>query len=138
MSRYLRLAALALLLTVLPGCDGSTRERRAERGTHYVSDPDHLFFMNTRSRAYRQRSPAEGIDEFRHDDLPGPPDVVIRNNWLADRADLLLDGRMLEIAEVRELRDRLGGARDTLALRNDRERKALAELLADYLRLVGG
>ena len=138
MSRHLLLPALAVLLALLAACDGGTRERRADRGSHYVSDPDHLFFMNTRSREYRQSSPEQGVDLFRHDDLPGPPELVIRNNWLTDRADLLLDGRVLEPEEVRRLSDRLGGPQDSLPLRTDAERKAAAEVLADYLRLVGG
>ena len=138
MSRVFLLAALALFLHLLAACEGETRQRRADHGSHYVSDPDHLFFMNTRSREYIQSSPEEGVDVFRHDDLPGPPDLVIRNNWLTDRADLLLDGRVLEPEDVRRLSDRLGGPRDSLPLRTDVERKAAAEVLADYLRLVGG
>ena len=138
MSRHLLLPALAVLLALLAACDGGTRERRADRGSHYVSDPDHLFFMNTRSREYRQSSPEQGVDLFRHDDLPGPPELVIRNDWLTDRADLLLDGRVLEPEEARQLSDRLGGPQDSLPLRTDAERKAAAEVLADYLRLVGG
>ena len=137
MSSLLRFLLLSTLFLLLLHCDGKTRERRADRGDHYVSDPDHLFFMNTRSRDYHQTTPREGVDVFRHDDLPGPPELLIRNNWLEDRADLLLDGRILEPAEARALRDRLGSPRDTSAFRTDGARKAAAEVLADYLRLVG-
>lgn len=125
------------LLLLTAACDGDSRSRRAERGAHYVSDPDHLYFMHTRSREYRQQSPAEGVDVFRHDGLGEQPELLIHNNWLEDRADLLLDGRSVEPAEARKLLDRLGTPRDSLRFASETERKAAAEVLADYLRLVG-
>ena len=133
-----RLLSTIGLCVMLLACEGDTRSRRADRGLNFVSDPDHLYFMNTRSRDYQVTSPEEGIDIFRHDDLQGPPELLIRNNWLADRADLLLDGRVLEPGEVVRLRNQLGSRRDTLGFSTDSERETAAEVLADYLRLVGG
>ena len=129
-------SALGLCLSCI-ACDGDTQSRRADRGDNYVSDPDHLFFMNTRSRDYRSSSPEEGIELFRHDDLDGDPELIIHNNWLTDRADLLLAGKVLSPAEVERLRDQIGSGSDDLEFSSDAEREAAQEVLADYLRLVG-
>ena len=129
-------SALGLCL-LLFACEGDTHNRRSERGDNFVSDPDHLFFMNTRSREYRSFSTREGVDLFRHDDLDGDPELIIRNNWLTDRADLLLRGDVLPPAEVARLRNEIASGADDLELSSDAEREAALEVLADYLRLVG-
>ncbi|PPK85492.1 hypothetical protein CLV84_2391 [Neolewinella xylanilytica] len=135
---YPLLSGISLSLLLLASCDGRTQDRRAERGATYVSDPDHLFFMNTRSRDYRSVTPEEGTDVFYHDDLDGSPSLLIRNNWLQDRAELVLDGRVVTTEEARRLRNAVGSQRDSLDLSTDTEREAVAEVIADYLRLVGG
>ncbi|WP_116106842.1 hypothetical protein [Lewinella sp. IMCC34191] len=137
MNHLLWLLSGCMLCILMTACDGDTRNRRAERGDNYVSDPDHLFFMNTRSRDYRSTTVEEGIDVFRHGDLEGEHELLIRNNWLEDRAELLLDGRVLSTTEARRLRDQLGSGNDTLELTTDTQREAVAAVLTDYLRLVG-
>ncbi|MGB3801824.1 MAG: hypothetical protein WA952_18545 [Lewinella sp.] len=134
LSRILSGIGLCLLLVA---CDGDTRNRRAERGENFVSDPDHLYFMNTRSRDYLSTTVEEGVEVFRYDDLDGDPDLLIRNNWLDDRADLILEGRILSLVEVRRLRDQLRGGQDSLELATNAQREAVTEVIADYLRLVG-
>ena len=135
--RLFRLVSALGLCLLCFGCEGDTRNRRVERGDNFVSDPDHLFFMNTRSRDYRSSTPEEGVDLFRHDDLDGDPELIIRNNWLDDRAELLLRGDVLTPAEVLRLRDEIGSGSGDLKFSSDAERDAVLEVLADYLRLVG-
>ncbi|PHK99299.1 hypothetical protein CGL56_07540 [Neolewinella marina] len=118
-------------------CEGNTRERRSARGEDFVSDPDHLYFRNVRSRDYRTVTLAEGVDEYHHDDLPDDPALVIRDNWLEDRAQLRLGDRPLTVAEVRTLYDQLRSNADATPYSDDRQRKAATEVVADYLRLIG-
>ena len=129
-------SALGLCL-LLFACEGDTHNRRSERGDNFVSDPDHLFFMNTRSREYRSFSTREGVDLFRHDDLDGDPELIIRNNWLTDRADLLLGEAVLSPEEAASLRNEIAAGAGELAFSSEAEREAALEVLADYLRLVG-
>lgn len=136
----MRILSLCFLCCLLTGwaCDGNTRARKTARGQDFVSDPDHLYFLNVRSRDYRVVSLAEGLDAYLHEDLPGDPELTIRDNWLEDRAQLLLDDRPLPPDAVRELHQKLRtGAADT-PFTDERTRKAATEVVEDYLRLVGG
>ena len=118
---------LALFLCLaLTACDGDTRQRRADRGADYVSDPDHLYFMNTRSRDYRQVTLAEGTDAYHHDEQTGEARFVIVDLWLEDRALLLRNDETLSVAD----------ARTTLAALRGQDRTAATEVVEDYLRLV--
>ncbi|THH39810.1 hypothetical protein [Neolewinella litorea] len=135
--RFLSLCCLCSLL-LLPACDGQTRERRTARGEDFVSDPDHLYFRNVRSRDYRAVTLSEGLEAYYHDDLEGEPSLIIRDNWLDDRAELLLGDRPLSLPEVRELYDRLRSGSAESPYSDDRQRRAATEVVEDYLRLIGG
>ena len=124
----MRVLSLCCLCLTLLACDGATRDRRAARGDTFVSDPDHLFFRNTRARDYREVTLEEGINAYYHDEQEADPELVIVDYWLEDRAELLSDNRALSVGQARQLRDSL---RTTNA-------KASLEVLDDYLRLVGG
>ena len=128
----------ATIFILILACNGDSANRRADRGENFVSDPDHLYFMNARSRLYRSTTVEEGIDVFRHDDLTEGPDLLIRNNWLEDRADLVLNGRIISPEKARRLRSQVQTRKDTLGLTADGQREAVTEVLTDYLRLVGG
>ncbi len=90
MSRSL-LLSLPLFLLLLPSCTGDTASRRAARGEFYVSDPDHLYFKNTRARNYRAEEVAEKLTLYYHDELSAAKsrlELVITDNWLTDDARL--------------------------------------------------
>ncbi|MCP9237807.1 hypothetical protein [Lewinella sp. JB7] len=108
-------------------CDGSTRDRRAARGQDFVSDPDHLYFLNIRSRDYHSETVAEGTDVYRHDELTSGDGPVIVDRWLEDRAELVWKGLPIPLPQIRELRDSLRRG----------DRSAALEVVEDYLRLVG-
>lgn len=79
------LIALAFLLA----CEGNTAARKAARGPNFVSDPDHIYFKNTRARNYRAEEIAERATIYRHDKLFNSaarlrPTLI--DNWLQDRA----------------------------------------------------
>jgi hypothetical protein len=123
--RYLVIICFLLLTT----CDGQTRERRQARGDDFVSDPDHLYFKNVRSRDYRAVTLAEGVDAYYHDELADPEQLVIVDRWLEDRAELLYDNSVVTPTAAREL---------TEALRREQpDNEAAREVIADYLRLTG-
>lgn len=128
LSSPLRLVALLGLVFVLSDCDGDSRNRHAARGEDYVSDPDHLFFKNTRSRDYRSETISEGVDAYYHDDLQPPRTYVIIDYWLEDRAELLVEEQKMSGAGARVLRDSLRRL----------DRSAALEVVEDYLRLTGG
>ncbi|WP_116126029.1 hypothetical protein [Lewinella sp. IMCC34183] len=131
--RILSLCFLCCLL--LSGCEGDARNRRAARGADYVSDPDHLYFKNVRSRDYATTSPEEGVDVYTHADLGDPSDLYIIDRWLEDRAELSWAGRVLEPAEALKLRRQLrtGGG----PFPDEQRRAAAVETVEDYLRMVG-
>ena len=135
--RLIRLVSALGLCLLCIACEGDTRSRRSERGDNFVSDPDHLFFMNTRSREYRSSTPQEGVELFRHDDLDGDPELIIRNNWLTDRADLLLGQAVLSPEEAARLQNEIAAGAGELVFSSEAQREAALEVLADYLRLVG-
>ena len=121
------LSVCCLCIALLLACEGQGRERRAARGDTFVSDPDHLFFQNIRSRDYREITLEEGINAYYHDEQEADPELVIVDYWLEDRALLLADERTLSVGQALQIRDSL---RTTNA-------KASLEVLEDYLRLVG-
>lgn len=122
----MRLPLFCLLsLFLLAGCDGETRNRRAARGTDFVSDPDHLFFLNTRARDYRSLTLEEGVDMYYHDGIEGS-EIVIVDRWIDDRALLKVDGKEVGLKRARTMRDSLRRL----------DRSAALEVVEDYLRLV--
>ena len=134
--RILSLCLFGILL--FSACEGGTRERRAARGADYVSDPDHLYFRNVRSRDYRATSLAEGVESYRHDDLADSgPALEIRDHWIEDRAELYVAGRLLEVPAARAYRDSLNAGKLADRYPVAAHRKAAAEVLDDYLRMVG-
>lgn len=132
--RYSSLVILPLLL-LLTACEGGGAERRAARGDTFVSDPDHLYFKNMRSRDYRAAELREGVDAYYHDGLDG--ELVIVDDWLEDRATLQLDGETLSVKETIELRQALTSGRDADPFTDQPAREAATEVTADYLRMVG-
>jgi len=128
LSSSLRLSVLLCLTLLLFDCDGDSRNRHAARGDDYVSDPDHLFFKNTRSRDYRSETLAEGVDAYHHDELQMTPTYIIIDYWLEDRAELRVGGQKITVAGSRVLRDSLRRL----------DRSAALEVVEDYLRLTGG
>ena len=134
--RILSLCCLCILL--LAGCEGDARNRRAARGPDYVSDPDHLYFKNVRSRDYLSVTREEGADVYTHAELGDSPDLYIIDRWLEDRADLWWEGRVLPHDEVLELRQRLRGAPGPDVFPDEQARSAAVETVEDYLRMVGG
>ena len=122
----MRLFSLCVLCLLLLGsCDGETRNRRAARGADFVSDPDHLFFLNTRARDYRSHRLEEGIDAYYHDGIDGA-ELVIIDRWIDDRALLQVNGTAVDLARARTMRDSLRRL----------DRSAALEVVEDYLRLV--
>ena len=88
--RPLTLLLLASLLLQL-ACDGATRDRRRARGEFFVSDPDHIYFMNTRTRDYADRPLEDGLTLYLHEEqtaLGAPVQFAIRDNWFDDEAYL--------------------------------------------------
>ncbi|MBB4080049.1 hypothetical protein GGR28_002679 [Lewinella aquimaris] len=123
----MRSLSLVFLCFFLSACDGNTRDRRAARGEDYVSDPDHLFFLNTRSRDYRAVGLEEGVDAYRHDELTESDHLLIIDRWIEDRAQLVARDAVLSVSQVLTLRDSL----------RRQDRSAALEVVEDYLRLVG-
>ena len=128
LSSPLRLSVLLCVAFLMLDCDGDSRNRHAARGEDYVSDPDHLFFKNTRSRDYRSETLRKGVDAYYHDDLRPPRTYVIIDYWLEDRAELRVEGQVVTGARARVLRDSLQRL----------DRSAALEVVEDYLRLTGG
>lgn len=116
-----------MLLLVILACDGRTRERRTARGENFVSDPDHLFFKNTRSRDYRSLVLEEGVDAYYHDELREGEEAIIIDRWIEDRAVLMVNDVRIEVSEARSMRDSL----------RQFNRSAELEVVEDFLRLVG-
>ena len=132
--RYFSLVYLIVFL-LLSACEGNTRERRAARGSNFVSDPDHLYFLNVRSRDYRSVTLDEGVEEYRHDDLPPATDLVIIDRWLHDRAELLLNDQPLSPDAAAALSSSLKSG-NTEDFTDEATRSAARETLDDYLRLI--
>lgn len=85
----LKYLPLFLLLPLFFTCEGNTAARKAARGTNFVSDPDHLYFKNTRARHYAAEEIAQRATIYRHDALFASeanlrPALI--DNWLQDRA----------------------------------------------------
>lgn len=91
MRKYL---PLLLLLPFLFTCEGNTAARKAARGTNFVSDPDHLYFKNTRARNYAAEEIPQRATIYRHGGLYGSEAnlrLVLIDNWLQDRAIIRFD-----------------------------------------------
>ncbi|MEM9260174.1 MAG: hypothetical protein AAGA62_11045 [Bacteroidota bacterium] len=87
---------LPLLLLSLFACEGNTAARKAARGPHFVADPDHLFFKNTRLRHYQAEEQQGSATSYRHDKLMASEATlipVLLDNWLEDEATLRFDVR---------------------------------------------
>jgi len=85
-----------LFLLALIACDGNTAARKAAKGPYYVSDPDHLYFKNTRLRHYNADESRQEATVYRHADLLASQAAlipVLLDNWLADQATLRFDVR---------------------------------------------
>ena len=84
-----KLLLLLLLFPLIFACEGNTAARKTARGENFVSDPDHLYFKNTRARHYAAEEVAERATIYRHDALFAS-DANLRpaliDNWLQDRA----------------------------------------------------
>ena len=86
MQKYL---PLLLLLPVLLACEGNTAARKAARGENFVSDPDHLYFKNTRAHHYAAEEITQRATIYRHDGLfksEANLRPTLIDNWLQDRA----------------------------------------------------
>ena len=127
LSLPLRFSLCFCLCLLLGSCEGDTRNRRAARGDDFVSDPDHLFFKNTRSRDYRSETLAEGVEAYYHDELTESASYVIVDYWLEDRAELRKGGEVISLAGTRVLKDSL----------QRQDRSAALEVIEDYLRMTG-
>ncbi|MEL7159842.1 MAG: hypothetical protein AAFN92_03720 [Bacteroidota bacterium] len=92
----MRYLLLLLVLTFLVACEGGTAARKAAKGPYFVSDPDHLYFKNTRLRHYRADESRQEVTVYRHDDLLASEARVLPillDNWLEDQATLRFDVR---------------------------------------------
>lgn len=100
----LQLLIISVLLTLFTACDGNTAARKAARGDDFVSDPDHLFFKNTRLRNYDADERREDVTVYRHDDLWNSEAILlpaILDYWLEDRAALRFEVRTEQGEEAR-------------------------------------
>ncbi|MEM1359792.1 MAG: hypothetical protein AAGF89_16425 [Bacteroidota bacterium] len=87
---------LPLLLFSLFACEGNTAARKAARGPHFVTDPDYLFFKNTRLRHYQAEEQKGSATSYRLDKLMASEATlipVLLDNWLEDQATLRFDVR---------------------------------------------
>lgn len=85
----LKYLTLLLMLPFLLTCEGNTAARKAARGENFVSDPDHLYFKNTRARYYAEEEITQRATIYRHGELFNSeanlrPALI--DNWLQDRA----------------------------------------------------
>lgn len=85
----MRLFSLLLFIVLCCACEGNTAARKAARGPNFVSDPDHLYFKNTRIRHYQAEEVTNRATIFRHEALYNSDAqlrLVLIDNWLQDRA----------------------------------------------------
>ncbi len=85
----LKYLILLLSLPFLLTCEGKTAARKAARGENFVSDPDHLYFKNTRARYYAAEEIVQRATIYRHDGLFASEAnlrMALIDNWLQDRA----------------------------------------------------
>jgi hypothetical protein len=124
----MRYPLLLLPVIFLVACDGQTRERRQARGDTYVSDPDHLYFKNIRSRDYQSVRLEEGVDAYYHDELSDPEALYIVDRWLDDEALLFRNQLVVPVDRVAALKE---------AYRDRADAAAAREVIVDYLRMTG-
>lgn len=106
---------LPLLLFSLFACEGDTAARKAARGPHFVSEPDHLFFKNTRLRHYQAEEAQGAPTSYRHDKLLASEATllpVLLDNWLEDQASLRFDVRRSPAEQAKTEPFRLDVAKD--------------------------
>lgn len=85
----LKYLALLLLFPLVFACEGNTAARKAARGENFVSDPDHIYFKNTRARHYAAEEITQRATIYRHDGLfesEANLRPIMIDNWLQDRA----------------------------------------------------
>ncbi len=90
------LLPLLLLFPILLTCEGNTAARKTARGTNFVSDPDHLYFKNTRARHYAAAEITQRATIYRHGALFASAAnlrPILIDNWLQDRAIIRFDGK---------------------------------------------
>jgi hypothetical protein len=85
-----------LMLPLLFACEGNNAARKAARGENFVSDPDHLYFKNTRARYYAAEEVAQRATIYRHANLFASeanlrPALI--DNWLQDRAVIRFENK---------------------------------------------
>ncbi|MCX8209873.1 MAG: hypothetical protein OTI34_02430 [Lewinella sp.] len=90
----LKYLTLLLMLSFLFTCEGNTAARKVARGENFVSDPDHLYFKNTRARHYAAEEIVQRATIYRHDglfDSEANLRPTLIDNWLQDRAIIRFD-----------------------------------------------
>lgn len=104
--RLINLLCMLLMTSALFTCNPTPRNSAVAGDPEFVSDPDHIYFKNLRTRDYQQKRVEEGVDRYLHSDLVDSRahlQPYLLDRWIDDRAELRLAIRTTQNDEAHEV-----------------------------------